>query len=752
MSSRMREVLLLAAVLAACKPKDGPAHATNGPGDASDGTADGSTFSITIGGDGGEDDASIGELTTALPWQESVRLAKWKDAETSIAKLTAGEQNKAEVRFARARVAAGLGKHEEAVKLLEKLEDELPLMRDLVARTRAQSAIKAGPYEKAAEYYSARPTASAWLLAAEAWEKAGDQVKARVQCDRVIADGKHSRAQEEKARAMRMRLIALKEGDAAAAGDARWLATHALDDKVAGEAQELLDKQSPPKPLTSEELITRSKTLADAMKTEEALRSVERAANARGTATEEDKCRTRAEAFYKARTRYPEAAITYQKCAQLGGARAPEYAFLAARAFSRADRDGDALPAFEKVITRHPRTPWADQSEFHVARTHFLAGRWRDAATTFDDYAKHWPAGKERREADRYRALAHLLAGDHKQARKLLEDLSGGAEDQIQAARWTNLAALAALRDGDKTHAIARWNDVAKTRPLSWPALVARARLTAAGAAPPIAIEPTESGSPPEAITIDLPPPSDVLHRIGFDTDAEEALREREGALIAKAGGRGTEALCAAYAAVDRGKRRHQLSLQVPGALLATAPGPRNRWAWDCAFPRPHKGHVRVHEAAAKLPADLVWSVMRQESAFDPEVVSPARAVGLMQLLPETAKAVAKDAKIEHDDSMLTVPEHNIALGARYLRELLDKLDDAVPLAVAAYNAGPEAIQRWLSKSKGETLDVFVEAIPFIETRGYVVRVMGNLARYGYLERSDAGVPVIVLDLKSRGD
>lgn len=751
MSSRIREVVLIAALLLACNPKDAPTHATNAAA-AEGGAADGSTFSITIGGDGGGEDAGATELTTALPWQEYVRLSRWKEADEAIAKLPAGEQNKAEVRFARARVMAALGKHAEAVKLLEKIEEELPLLRDHVAKTRAHSALQAGPHDKAAEYYASRPLPSAWLLSAEAWEKAGDQVKARVQCDRVIAESKRTRSQEEKARARRMRLVALKDGDAAAAGDARWLATNAIDDTVAAEAQELLDKITPPKPLASEELLARSKTLADAMKTEEALRAVERAGNARGTATEEDKCRTRAEAFYRARTRYPEAAVTYQKCAQLNSPRAAEYLFLTARALSRADRDGDALPAFEKVIQRHARTPWADQSEFHMARTHFLAGKWHEAATAFDEYAKHWPTGKEKREADRYRALSHLLAGDHKQARKLLEDLSGGAEDQVQAARWTNLAALAALRDGDKTHAIARWNDVAKTKPLSWPGLVARARLAQVGVAPPIPIEPAESGSPPEAITIDLPPPSDVLHRVGFDTEAEDALREREGALIAKAGGRGTEALCAAYAAVDRGKRRHHLSLQIPGALLTTAPGPRNRWAWDCTFPRPHKGHVRTHEAATKLPPDLVWSVMRQESAFDPEVVSPARAVGLMQLLPETARAVAKDAKLDHDDSMLTVPDHNIALGARYLRELLDKLDDVVPLAVAAYNAGPEAIQRWLSKSKGETLDVFVEAIPFIETRGYVVRVMGNLARYGYLEKGEAGVPVINLDLKSKPD
>lgn len=749
MSSRARDVLLVSALvaLAACKPRDGAVLPPSGSEDG--GRADASTFSIVIGGDGGAEaaGASVTELATELPWPEAVRLGRWKDADASFSKLPPAEAKKAEVRFARARVALALGKHAEVIALLDRVEDELPLMRDLVARTRAQAALQAGPYEKAAEYYAGKPGPASLLLAAEAWEKAGEQVKARLACDRVIADGKHTRAQEEKARAMRMRLVALKEGDAAAANDARWLAVHAVNDKVAAEANEILDKVSPPKPLQADELLTRSRILADAMRTEEALRAVERAGNARGSASEEDKCRTRAEAYYKARTRYPEAAITYQKCAQLGGPRAPEYAFLAARAFSRADRDGDALPAFEKVITRHPRTVWADQAEFHVARTHFLAGKWRDAATAFDDYAKHWPQGKEKREAGRYRALSHLLANDHKIARKLLEDLAGGTQDVIEQARWTNLAALAALRDNDRLHAIARWNDVARSRPLSWPALVARARLASVGAAPPIPIEPAESGSPPDAMTLDLPPPADVLHRIGFDTDAEEALREREPALVGKAPGRATEALCAAYAAVDRGKRRYQLSLQIPGQLLTTAPGPRNRWAWDCAFPRPHRGHVRVHESSTKLPPDLIWAVMRQESAFDTEVVSPARAVGLMQLLPETARTVAKEAKLDHEDAQLTVPEHNIALGALYLRELLDKLDGVVPLAVAAYNAGPEAIQRWLSKSKGETLDVFVEAIPFIETRGYVVRVMGNLARYGYLEHGEAGVPVIKLGL-----
>jgi soluble lytic murein transglycosylase len=92
--------------------------------------------------------------------------------------------------------------------------------------------------------------------------------------------------------------------------------------------------------------------------------------------------------------------------------------------------------------------------------------------------------------------------------------------------------------------------------------------------------------------------------------------------------------------------------------------------------------------------------------------------------------------------------DHNVQLGALYMRELLDKLGGNVPLAVGSYNSGLEAITRWQSHARGESIDVFVETIPFLETRGYVVRVMGNLARYGFMERGEAGVPLVPLDSK----
>src|SRR5260221_3393150 len=110
-----------------------------------------------------------------------------------------------------------------------------------------------------------------------------------------------------------------------------------------------------------------------------------------------------------------------------------------------------------------------------------------------------------------------------------------------------DLAALAAMRDGDRTYAIARWTEVARTRPLSWAALVARARLTEAGAALPPPIDPPEPGQVAPPLAQSLPPPADTLHRVGLDADAENALREREGTLTAGTGGPHTQGPCPAH-------------------------------------------------------------------------------------------------------------------------------------------------------------------------------------------------------------
>jgi soluble lytic murein transglycosylase len=261
---------------------------------------------------------------------------------------------------------------------------------------------------------------------------------------------------------------------------------------------------------------------------------------------------------------------------------------------------------------------------------------------------------------------------------------------------------------------------------------------------PPLAPAPATGAK--ALLEIALPPDVALLHGIGLDGEAERRLGKSEQAMRASAADRGLEALCRAYGMLDRGRRRMSLSTGV-GSLDA-APTASTRWAWECAFPSPFAHAVSRAESSESLPAGLAHAVMRQESGFDPSVVSPARAVGAMQLLPETASAVAGEMSRAHDRSWLVRPSHNIALGAHYLAQLITRFHGRIPLAIASYNCGPETVEKWTGRGAGLDVDMFVETIPYAETRGYVVRVMSNFARYAYLAKGDAGVPVIDLPLR----
>jgi soluble lytic murein transglycosylase len=152
------------------------------------------------------------------------------------------------------------------------------------------------------------------------------------------------------------------------------------------------------------------------------------------------------------------------------------------------------------------------------------------------------------------------------------------------------------------------------------------------------------------------------------------------------------------------------------------------------------------------VPAALTLGVMRQESSFDPGVVSPAGARGLMQLMPGTAALVGKKRGLTPNlPALTTEPALNILLGSSYLGELLDQFAGSVPLAVAAYNAGPGRVREWLATngdprtqptagsnpgvspgSSTAPIDMvdWIELIPFDETRNYVQRVSENMAIY----------------------
>jgi soluble lytic murein transglycosylase len=655
-----------------------------------------------------------------------------------------------EVRYVRARVALSRGDAAGALPLLEGLEGALPLLADDVARRRAEAKLVVGPFEEAGEWFAMRVSPGPQLQAARAFEKARDSRRARAAADRVVASERRTRDEEAEARALRIR-VADPLGDPERA-DARWLATQGADLPAAADALALAAKVDPKHALTSEELMSRARVLSDAGRLDDALRSIELAATAPGAdkITNLSRERARGMALYHAHGHAGEAAKILAECAGAAGPKGAEDAFYAARALSRADRDEEAIRGYEDVQRRFRKTTWAEQAAFLAPYLRMLHGEWTACARGFDAYLAAHSGGQDARDASRDGALCKLLAGETKSSRAVFEELVEDEPDPIVSSRMADMAALAALRDGDRTHAVVRWTDVARSRPLSWPALVARARLAAAGAPVPPALDPAEvpQGTDPPPLVVVVPPPADLLHQLGLEVDAESALHDREGAITMGAGGRAPEALCRAYGQIGRARRRYQISQSLPSALFVAAPGPRTRWAWECAYPSPYAEDVRAAEAVESLPSGLLWAVMRQESGFDPDAVSPAHAVGLMQILPDTARPVADELVLPHDDARLTSPPYAIRVGAHVLRKLLDQFHGSVPLAVAAYNCGAESVDRWASRAPGMQLDTFVERIPFRETREYVARVMGNLARYAYLAQGEAGVPRIDLEMR----
>ena len=142
-------------------------------------------------------------------------------------------------------------------------------------------------------------------------------------------------------------------------------------------------------------------------------------------------------------------------------------------------------------------------------------------------------------------------------------------------------------------------------------------------------------------------------------------------------------------------------------------------------FPMPYKQHVLQHAQDRELDPSLIYGVMRRESLFDPLARSSVGALGLMQLMPSTARRVARSLgmKSPRKSDILSI-ENNIRLGTHYLKTVMNRFDNNVALAAAAYNAGPGNVKRWLPKNTTMSADLWVETVPFKETRNYVQAVL----------------------------
>jgi soluble lytic murein transglycosylase len=157
----------------------------------------------------------------------------------------------------------------------------------------------------------------------------------------------------------------------------------------------------------------------------------------------------------------------------------------------------------------------------------------------------------------------------------------------------------------------------------------------------------------------------------------------------------------------------------------------------------PNKYWETISKAGKEYTYDarVFHALIREESSFNPTIVSWAGAKGLSQLMPATAKQVGGWIGIKVNSTNVFEPETNIKIGSKYLDYLHGKYRGNPFLAVAAYNAGEGNVGKWLTKTENTATDLFIESIPFRETRGYVKRVLGTYQLYRYLRQEDAIYP-----------
>jgi soluble lytic murein transglycosylase len=152
---------------------------------------------------------------------------------------------------------------------------------------------------------------------------------------------------------------------------------------------------------------------------------------------------------------------------------------------------------------------------------------------------------------------------------------------------------------------------------------------------------------------------------------------------------------------------------------------------WELAYPAGYWPAIRELTNAHGPDPHLVAAVIREESEYNPVAVSPAGAVGLMQVMPQTGRTIAGRLGLEgFDREHLFEPCSNIRMGSWYLRHLAEKFDNNLVHMLAAYNAGPEVVSKWVQRFSGGDQDEFIESIPYTETRQYVKKVLRSYREY----------------------
>ncbi|ABB31611.1 Lytic transglycosylase catalytic [Geobacter metallireducens RCH3] len=505
-----------------------------------------------------------------------------------------------------------------------------------------------------------------------------------------------------------------------------WLAYPASP--VAEDAEEALrqlERQGfPAAPYTPDELFRRASTLyslgrfQQAVKTFDAIPLANQSADFIARVTFKS-----GQALYKARQR-KDAERTFARLLEkeLKPSLAEETRFWHAKALEGIGKSDDAVNAYLKIAEASPRGELANEALLEAAFIRKFQGRYQEELPLLDRLLVAATDVKLRQRATWEAAWARYGTKDFRGAADAFKALQTIPEYRERALYWHGRALEGA---GDKEGAAASLARVQEESPLSFYGRRACTALNTIEETPSLAAEPA-------ALSLPMPAGYErikLLIAVGLHDEARKEL-----ASVRKKNGLKQKSLL--------GVARLYLEMEDYNSAAAiyrdNLPRRIDRDSltqWGLLYPKAFREAVTRQATDHGVAEELVYGVIRAESTFSPTVVSPVGAVGLMQLMPATARAMV-NGKGANISTRLTDPAFNINLGVRHLKGLLNQYHGNTVAAVAAYNAGSTPVDRWRRTLPYQRDDEFIENIPYYETREYVKKVLANAEIYRALYRA----------------
>lgn len=428
--------------------------------------------------------------------------------------------------------------------------------------------------------------------------------------------------------------------------------------------------------------------------------------------------------------------------------------YLAGKAYWNAADKAKALKRFEQLWEQFPQATYADDAMHFSARILREQGKDKEAMALMKRQVQVYPKGDMASDSHWLLVRELFERKDYKGITRYVAQVTEPQEQDLYSkGRLAYFLARAQELQGQRAEAIAGYEALAKANPLGYYALLSMQGLGRLESKAPVEdlcqlregklcaqLLSDDVGqqrqAPAELIGALEREPSlkkgVVLLALGLDVHAKQELARQRGRFKAQ-----PQVLWALAWMLDRAGA-YPLSHDLPRRVIEgwddVYPGEGSRVRWEIAYPQPFYAEVEAWAQSRGIAQALIYAIMREESGFNPKIESWANAKGLMQLMVKTAEGVAKkEAIADFKSEQLFEPKVNVRLGSAYIQELSDQLGGNPALVIAGYNGGYANVKRWLDERGQLPLDLWVEDIPYGQTRNYTKRVLTSFWTYSWL-------------------